>query len=196
MPSILDLVHESASDLKDRARETEGVNVSLTKTEHLKAFADETIGQKAEAILKANSDQLEALAKKKDIDPDQKINDLKESILHLVFGGQSQGVYPDKGHEHKRPRDGVSSHYDDPSTRWKEIEEAAQKAARKAVQKNQDYIVTEDMRPSRETEPLSISPAYIGTGRDEVVVFQAHAPTQPFPIKSTSSTQKAPPLNH
>lgn len=194
MPSIFDLLDESAADLKDRARETEGVNVSLTKTEHLEVFADETIGKKAKAILEANKSQLEAIAEKKGVDPDQGMTGLQEDLLRLVFGGRSGDTYPDEGYEHKRPRDGLTSHYDDPSTRWAEIKDAAEQAARKAVEEQRDYVVLEHMRPSKDTEPLSIAPAYSGTHRDAVVVFEAHAPTQPFPVKNTSSTQKTAPL--
>lgn len=192
MPSILDLVHESAADLKDRARETEGVKVSMKKIEHLVAFSDEELGTRAKAILQANGSQLEALAEKKGIDTDQKVPELKEDLLRLVFGGRSDGTYPDDGYEHKRPRKGLTSHFDDPSTRWKKIRKAASQAAKKAVEKQRDYVVVEHMRPSRKTEPLSIEPAYSGTHRDGIVVFEAHAPTQPFPIKSTSSDPVAP----
>lgn len=193
MPSVFDLVHESSADLKDRARSSDSVKVSLTKNEHIERFADETVGKKAKAILSANGDQLEVLAEKKDIDPDQTVPNLKEALLRLVFGGKTEGArYPDEGHEDKRPRKGLSSHYDDPTVRWKEVQAAAQEAAKKAVAEGRDYVVVEHMEPSRNTEPLGIQPAYMGTPRDGIVVFEAHAPSQPLPIINTSSRPTAP----
>lgn len=208
MPSIFELVHESASDLKDRARDDESVKVSLTKNEHIEAFADEPIGEKAMAILSANRDQLQGIAEKKSaVDPDQKVASLKEQLLRLVIGAGSDANsgadankaepsggprYPDDGYENRKPRDGATSHYDDPSTRWKEIGNAAQQAAKKAVDEGRDYMVVERMEPNRETEPLSLQPSYMGTPEDGQIVFEAHAPSQPFPIINTSSSPSAP----
>jgi hypothetical protein len=110
----------------------------------------------------------------------------------MIVDAQTNGTtFPDQGEEDKRPDSDLESHYDDPEVRWMEIKRAAKKAAVKSIEKGRDYIVVEYFRPSRETEPLGIQPAYMDVHQNAIVVFQAHAPTQTYPIKVTSKKPTA-----
>jgi hypothetical protein len=192
MPSILDLVHESSADLKDRARQTDGVNVSLSKNEHLKALSDEDIGEKARVILSANRPQLVSAANEVGLDhKDVSVPRLKELLLESVCGfsqGGDEVPYPTGDHEEKIPGE-MTSHFETPQMRQDAIEAATVKAAEKAVRKHVTYHVIESFRPKDHNDPLRVARAYPDHSEEEIIVATVTVPAVHWPVQTTSTSR-------
>lgn len=188
MPSLFTLIHESASDLRDRARETDGVRVSMTKSEHIQALADEEVGPKAMRILDANRDTLEAIAHDKGgFDPsDYSVPQLQETFLRVVCrtSDAKRGGFPDSGYQDRRPMSDLSSHYDDPEVRWMEITRAAKEMAQQAVEEGRSYKLVESFRPKDKTEPLIMMRSTEQHHPDQVVVAEMMIPQWTYPLKT------------
>lgn len=191
MASVLNLLHESSQGLKERARNTDGVKVSLTKFEHIDAFSDEDLGEKAEVILKSSRPDLVAAAEEVGIaHADVAVAGLKELLLEQVCGfskGAESLPYPTEGQEEKIP-DGESSHFETPKMRKNAVEAAAQKAAKRAVQDKVTYHVIESFKAEDKTEPLSIARAYPDHSENEIIVATVTVPAVHWPIQTANGS--------
>lgn len=192
MASILELVYETSSELKDRAREASGVKVSQTKDELIKDLADEEATNEVEDILSYNTKKLK----------DETGNssglkaEMRETLLAQLFGNASGGggsaeassesmspVWPARKSDGV-PRQDLSSHFETVTNRRKAISSACEEALEKALDEQQSYVVLESLRPKDHNDPIKMQPAYMKRHPDQILVFEARVPMSPYPVQN------------
>lgn len=196
MASILELVHESSAELKDRARETEDVKVSLPKAELMEALAEEQLSAEGQEILESTKAELQEMGEdlsgtKAEIQEELLERSLSgESVSEEASANPSDGIWPARGPEGV-PQKELESHFDTVANRRRAINDASEQARKLALENQQSYVVLESLKPSDGKEPMKVQPAYMKRHPDEILVFEARVPMSPYPVANAEANPVA-----